>query len=70
MVAMVSKHRERAYRGGQCQHWLKGEEPEAPGDAEGQGGVQIKSQAAVRPPSFNIRLVSNLQPEFFDGSYR
>jgi hypothetical protein len=28
MEGLVSKHRERAYRGGRCRHWIKGEEPQ------------------------------------------
>ena len=28
LEGLVSKHRERAYRGGRCDHWVKGQEPE------------------------------------------
>jgi bifunctional non-homologous end joining protein LigD len=39
LEGLVSKHRDRPYRGGRQKHWIRGEEPEAPGFRPGQRGL-------------------------------
>jgi hypothetical protein len=36
LEGLVSKHRDRAYRGGPCRHWVKIKNPELAGDEAGR----------------------------------
>jgi hypothetical protein len=47
LEGLVSKHRDRPYRGGRCAHWVKGEEPELVGnETSGRSGLVVTEASA------------------------
>jgi ATP-dependent DNA ligase len=47
LEGLVSKHRERPYEAGRSKHWVKVNEPEAPGYGTGDGFVLIRYISAA-----------------------
>src|SRR5258706_3856270 len=47
LEGLVSKHRERAYRAGRCDHWIKVKKPRAPG-VQARGGPTLSCWPCAR----------------------
>jgi bifunctional non-homologous end joining protein LigD len=50
LEGLVSKHRERAYRGGRCAHWVKVKNPAHPGYSRVQDAKQAQAWRARKAP--------------------
>jgi ATP-dependent DNA ligase len=65
LEGLISKRRDRAYRGGRCNHWIKIKNPDSPRDEAGSRSALdavIGAGAPARLPTHTVGLIFGNKP--------